>query len=143
MRLASPKVARRIWYFLWGFCAIETVGIFCLAPLWAGGTLEGQLNGLACFMGGATVTFFLLATSDPGRALSTRVSRYVFAVSAGLAADVIATFGLWAIGFPIINGTIRRGLIAANYWLGPVILAYTVFVWFSYRKGLARDGKVA
>jgi hypothetical protein len=141
MHFASPKVARRIWYFLCGLCVIETVGMLTLAPVWDAGTIEGELNGLACFIGGAAVTFFLLGMSEPGTSFSTRLSRYMFAVGGGLAANVIVTWGLWAVGYPIINGTVRRGLMAANYWLGPVILAYTVFVWLSYRKGLDRDSK--
>lgn len=143
MLFPSRKVARRIWYFLCGLCVVETVGMMTLAPGWDGGTIEGELNGLACFIGGAGVTFFLLGMSEPGTSFSTRLSRYMFALCGGLAADVIVTWGLWAIGYPIINGTIRRGLMAANYWLGPLILAYTVFVWLSYRKALARDSQAA
>jgi len=142
MALVSNKVARRIWYSLCGFFMIETAGMFTIAPYWNGGAIEGDINALACLMAGGGVTCFLLASSEPGAAFLTRSSRYMFAFIAGLATNVISTWALWAIGYPIINGTIKRGLMAANYWLGPVILAYAVILWLVYRKGLEKEAKL-
>ncbi|WP_184108042.1 hypothetical protein [Paraburkholderia fungorum] len=55
----------------------------------------------------------------------------------------VVTWALWAAGYPIVNGTIQRGLMGQNYWLGPVILAYAVVVWLMYRAALAKEPRQA
>ncbi|MFC0698275.1 hypothetical protein [Paraburkholderia humisilvae] len=119
----------------------ETVGMLTLAPYWNGGASVGEFHALALFIAAAGVMFLLLASTEPGTALSTRVNRYMFALMGGVAFNVVATWGLWAIGYPMVNGTIQRGLMAENYWLGPVILAYAVVVWMVYRHALAKETK--
>lgn len=143
MNLPSRQVARRIWYALSVLLIAETAGLFIIAPYWNGGALAGEIHALACLAGGAGVTFLLLAITEPGTAFSTRVNRYLFAILGGLACNVVLTWGLWAIGFPITNGTVRRGLMAENYWLGPAVLAYAVIVWLVYRAGLAKESRSA
>jgi len=143
MKVPSKQVARKIWYALCVLFIAETVGLFVIAPSWNGGALAGEIHALACLAAGAGVTFLLLAITEPGTALSKRVNRYLFAILGGVAGNVILTWGLWAIGFPIMNGTVQRGLMAENYWLGPAVLAYTVVVWLVYRAGLAKEAPTA
>jgi len=143
MGLVSKKTARLIWHALAVVFMVETVGLFTIAPYWNGGAIVGEIHGLACFVAGAGVMFLLLATTEPGSAFSTKANRYMFALMGGLAFDVIVTWGLWAIGYPIVNGTVRRGLMAENYWLGPVILAYAVVVWMAYRHAVAKESRTA
>lgn len=139
MKLLSTKAARKVWSALFVLCVVETVGLFTIAPLWDGGVRIGELYALACFAAGVGVMSLLLSITEPGTAPSTRVSRYLFAFMGGLAFNVIVTWGLWALEVPIMNGTVRRGLMAENYWLGPAILAYAVWVWLVYRAGLAKE----
>lgn len=139
MKLLSKGTARRVWSVLVFLCAVETVGLFIIAPLWDGGARVGELYALGCVAAGVGVMFLLLAVTEPGTALSTRVNRYLFAVMGGLACNVIVTWGLWALEVPIKNGTVQRELMAENYWLGPAILAYAVIVWLVYRSGLAKE----
>ena len=143
MKLLSRKTARNIWYALCVLCVAETAGLFMIAPHWNGGSLIGQIDALACVAAGASVTFLLLAITKPGTALSTRVNRYLFAILGGVAGNVILTWGLWAVGIPIMNGTVQRGLMAESYWLGPAVLAYVVIVWLVYRAGLAKETPAA
>lgn len=143
MKFLSKQVARKIWYALCALSIAETVGLFMIAPHWYGGAIAGEIHALACLAAGAGVTFLLLAITEPGTALSTRVNRCLFAIMGGLAANMILTWGLWAIGVPMINGTIQRGLMAENYWLGPAVLAYAVIVWLFYRAGLAKEAPTA
>jgi hypothetical protein len=102
----SKKAARRLWYALGALFLVETVGLFTIAPYWNRGALAGEIHGLACFAAGLGLTFLLLAITEPGSALSTRANRYLFAVMGGLAFEVVVTWGLWAIGYPIVNGTV-------------------------------------
>lgn len=139
MTLVSKNVARRVWYVLCGLCILEVIGLFAVAPYWNGGAVTGEVHALAIIIAGAGVAFLVLAKTDPGAALSTRVSRYTFALMSGLAFNVVVTWSLWAIGYPIVNETVRRGLMESNYWLGPAILAYSVIVWLSYRRSLAKE----
>jgi hypothetical protein len=81
----------------------------------------------------------LLAMTEPGTAFSTQANRYLFAVMGGLAFNAVAAWALWAVGYPLINGMVRRGLMASNYWLGPAILAYAVVLWLFYRGALAKE----
>jgi hypothetical protein len=143
MALVSRKVARRVWYVLCTLFTVETVGMFTIAPYWNGGAIVGEIHALACFVAGAGVTFLLLGMTQPGAGLSTKVNRYLFALMGGLAFNVLVTWGLWAVGYPIVNGTIRRGLMGENYWLGPGILAYAVIVWLVYRSALAKESRAA
>ncbi|WP_423383564.1 hypothetical protein [Burkholderia sp. LMG 32019] len=101
----------------------------------------GEINALALFVVGGAVSFLLLARTTPASSLSTQFSRFMFALMGGTATYVVMTWGLWAVGVPIVTGTVKRGLMAENYWLGPAILAYTVVVWMAYRGALRREGK--
>lgn len=139
--MPKKETARRIWYALSGLCVIEAAGIAILAPSWKGGTLIGEINALALFVVGGAVSFLLLARTTPASSLSTQFSRFMFALMGGTATYVVMTWGLWAVGVPIVTGTVKRGLMAENYWLGPAILAYTVVVWMAYRGALRREGK--
>jgi hypothetical protein len=143
MKLLSKHIARRIWCALCALFLAETGGLFAVAPYWNGGAIVGEIHALACFVAGAGIAFLLLAITEPGAVFSTRANRYLFAVMGGLAFNVVVTWGLWAVGYPMTNGTVRRGLMAENYWLGPVILAYTVVVWLFYRGGLAKESRAA
>jgi hypothetical protein len=143
MALVSKTTARRLWYALCVLFMVESAGLFTIAPYWSGGAIVGKIHALACFVSGAGVTFLLLAMNDPGRALLTRANRYLFAVMGGLAFNVVVTWGLWAVGYPMVNGTVRLGLMAENYWLGPVILAYAVVVWLAYRRAISKESRTA
>ncbi|MEB2558812.1 hypothetical protein [Burkholderia cenocepacia] len=99
----------------------------------------GEINDLATYVFGAATLFFLLGRCEPGKTLATQGMRYLFAFIGGTAANVVLTWGLWAIRFPIVNGTIQRGLMEENYWLGPTVLAYAVIVWLFYRRSLNRE----
>ncbi|SAL49250.1 hypothetical protein [Caballeronia concitans] len=70
----------------------------------------GEVHGLTIFVASAAVTFLSLARTAPGVSLWTHVSRYMFAIATGLALDVVVTWALWAVGFPIVNGTLRRNI---------------------------------
>ncbi|WP_321809043.1 hypothetical protein [Burkholderia sp. BCC1993] len=129
----------RLWYGLSFVCAMEGFGLLAIAPYWRGGAIIGEINALAMFVFGVASLFFLLGRCEPGKTLGTQGLRYLFALLGGTAVNVVLTWGLWAIGFPIVNGTIRRGLMGANYWLGPAILAYAVLVWLFYRGALRRE----
>ncbi|TCG01063.1 hypothetical protein BZM26_09940 [Paraburkholderia strydomiana] len=131
---------RRLWTVLAVICVIEAAGMFVIAPIWNGGSMVGEIHALAVFIASAGLSFFSLATTAPGAALWTHLSRFVFAAAVGLAFDVVVTWALWAVGFPIVNGTVRRGLMEESYWLGPVIMAYAVIMWLSYRRNLAKEG---
>ncbi|KUZ76879.1 hypothetical protein [Burkholderia ubonensis] len=137
----NRKVSRagRIWYGLSCVCAIEGLGLLAIAPYWRGGTILGEVNGLAMFVFGVATLFFLLGRCEPGKTLATQGLRYLFALLGGTATNVVLTWGLWSIHFPIVNGTIQRGLMGENYWLGPAILAYAVVVWLFYRSSLNRE----
>lgn len=122
---------------------VEAGGLFVIAPYWNGGTIVGGIHALACLIAGAGITFLLLATTEPGTTFSTRANRYLFAIMGGTAFNLVVTWGLWAVGFPIANWTVRRGLMAENYWLGPAVLAYAVIVWLIYRAGLNKEPQTA
>ncbi|CAM2164663.1 conserved membrane hypothetical protein [Burkholderia latens] len=113
--------------------------MFSIAPYWQGGAIRGELNALALFIVGGAVMLFLLARSEPGARFGTQLLRYLYALMSGTAANVILTWGFWAAKLPIMNGTIRRDLMAENYWLGPVILVYAIVVWLAYRGALRRE----
>ncbi|KWK06090.1 hypothetical protein WM11_11925 [Burkholderia ubonensis] len=132
--------ARQIWYFLAFVCLATFAVLIALAPQWRAGALNGELNALALFAMGIAAVFLSLARTEPGRTISTQCLRYLFALASGTAVNVVLTWGLWAIGFPITNGTVRSGLMERNYWLGPAILVYSVVVWLFYRASLRRDG---
>lgn len=142
MKRLSAKVARRAWYILGALFAMETVGLFIIAPYWNGGLERPEVNGLACFVGGIGTVFFLLAVTQPGTRLSTTVNRYMFALLGGMSFNIISTYSLWAMGLPVMNGTIKRGLMGENYWLGPAVLAYAVVIWLAYRASLSKEVKV-
>ncbi len=135
----SAKTARRTWYALSGLCFLEMAGLMTIAPSWDGGAMLGEIHALAFVVAGLGVMFMLLAVTVPGTTLSTKLNRYLFAVTGGLAFNVVVTWGLWAAGYPVTNGTIRRGLMGSNYWLGPAILAYSVIAWLFYRGSLAKE----
>ncbi|WP_175816928.1 hypothetical protein [Burkholderia diffusa] len=137
--LLKKETARRIWYALSGLCVVEAAGMAILAPSWKGGTVIGEINALALFVAGGGVLFLLLARTTPAVSLSTQLMRLMFALMGGTATYVLLTWGLWAAGVPIVTGTVKRGLMAENYWLGPSILAYTVVVWMAYRGALRRE----
>lgn len=139
----SAKGARRAWYILAALFAMETVGLFMIAPYWNGGLERAEVNGLACFVGGIGMVFFLLAVTQPGKRFSTTVNRYMFALLGGMSFNIISTYALWAMGLPVMNGTIKRGLMGENYWLGPAVLAYAIVVWLAYRASLAKELKIS
>ncbi|MEX3555938.1 MAG: hypothetical protein VB131_04880 [Burkholderia gladioli] len=118
---------------------MEFAGLLAIAPHWRDGAIEGEVNALALFILGIAAAFFLLGRCVPGRTLATQWIRYLFALIGGTAANVILTWALWAIGLPIVNGTVQRGLMQEHYWLGPGILAYAVIVWLFYRSSLQRE----
>ncbi|PCE30351.1 hypothetical protein BZL54_21915 [Burkholderia ubonensis subsp. mesacidophila] len=132
--------ARQTWHVLAFVCLATFTGLITLAPQWRAGAMKGELNALALFALGIAAVFLSLARTEPGRTMSTRCLRYLFALVSGTAANVVLTWGLWAIGFPITNDTVRSGLMERHYWLGPAILAYSVVVWLFYRASLRRDG---
>ncbi|WP_321935469.1 hypothetical protein [Paraburkholderia sp. J8-2] len=140
---ARKNLHRRIWTALAAIFVIEAVGLLVIAPSWRGGSIRGSVNALAMMFVGAALAFLLLAITRSGNGIWTRASRYLFAVAGGFAADVVLTWGLWAAGFPIENGTVRRGLMPENYWLGPAMLAYAVVVWVVYRSSLSREDQQA
>lgn len=139
----TNKLPRRLWFALTCLFAIEAFGLILIAPDWRGGAEQGGINALAMFLIGGAVAFLLLARTRPGAAFWTRASRYLFAFAGGMAANVVLTWGMWAAGFPIDNGTVRRGLMGENYWLGPVLIIYAVLVWLAYRTGLRREDERA
>jgi hypothetical protein len=139
MRLVSKHTARRIWCALCLLFMGATAGLIMLAPYWNGGALVGEIHAVACFVAGFGVTFLLLALTEPGTAFSTQANRYLFAVMGGLAFNGVAAWALWAVGYPLINEMVRRGLMAETYWVGPAILAYAVVVWLFYRGSLAKE----
>ncbi|EDT05907.1 hypothetical protein BamIOP4010DRAFT_0644 [Burkholderia ambifaria IOP40-10] len=113
--------------------------MFLIEPYWQGGTIRGELHALALSIVGGAVMLLLLARTEPGAKFGTQFLRYLFALIGGTAANVILTWAFWALKLPIMNGTIRRDLMAENYWLGPSILVYAVVVWLSYRGSLRRE----
>jgi len=138
----SARVARRAWYILAALFAMEMVGLFIIAPYWNGGLERAEVNALACFVGGIGLVFFLLAVTQPGKRLSTTMNRYMFALLGGMSFNIVTMYVLWATGLPVMNGTIHRGLMGENYWLGPAVLAYAVVVWLAYRASLSKELKV-
>lgn len=101
---------------------------------------RGAVNALACLIAGVAASFGCLAYYPAAKTPSVQFQRHLFAVVAGLAVYVVSTWGLWAIGVPIENGTVRRGLMSKHYWLGPAVLAYAVVCWVLYRAADAKEG---
>ena len=104
--------------------------------------MEGEINALAFFVVGIGVAFLLLARTQPGLTLGTQGLRYLFALIGGSATNVLLTWATWACGFAVSNGTIKRGIMGENYWLGPTMLAYAAIVWLVYRAGRRRESAV-
>lgn len=100
----------------------------------------GATNALACIVAGVALFFAIAGYYPAGSSRAVQWYRYTFGFAAGLAASTICTWGLWAAGVPIDNGTVRRGIMAEHYWLGPAMLAYAVVCWAFYRHAAARDG---
>ncbi|RQR65236.1 hypothetical protein [Burkholderia sp. Bp9015] len=134
--------ARQCWYAAFGLFLLEAIGLLTIAPAWKAGTMEGEINVLAFFVAGIGIAFLLLARTRPGSTLGTQGLRYLFALMGGSAANVLLTWATWACGFAVSNGTIKRGIMGENYWLGPTMLAYATIVWLAYRAGLRRESAV-
>lgn len=137
----SRNLARQGWYVVCFLFFAESMAMFGLAPAWEGGGRIGEIHGLACFVAGLGVTCLLLGASRPGASVFTQALRYMFALNTGAGFQATMTWGLWAVGYPIENGTIQRGLMGTYYWLGPAALLYAGFAWAFYRYGLVRDSR--
>ncbi|MGT2457802.1 hypothetical protein ACU4GI_33410 [Cupriavidus basilensis] len=132
--------AQMAWAALAGWAGVVAAFLFIHTPGSPDPT-PGALNALACVFIGLGIFFGVLAYHPPGRTGAVQWQRYTFAVAAAIAANVITTWGLWAIGVPIENGAVRRGLMAEHYWLGPAAMAYAVVCWVFYRRALAGEAR--
>ncbi len=131
--------ARTVWTGLSALTALLAISMLAIARGWQGDITPGQINALALFVVGVAVMFLLLARLTPGRTFQTQGLRFLVAIVGGVAANVNLTWGCWALRVPIDNGTVRRGLMESNYWLGPAILAYAVIAWLSYTHSLRKE----
>ncbi|PQP10826.1 hypothetical protein C5615_32695 [Burkholderia cepacia] len=82
-------------------CAMEGFGLLAIAPYWREGTIVGEVNALAMFVFGMAALFFLLGRCEPGKTLATQGLRYLFALMGGTATNVVLTWGLWSVHFPM------------------------------------------
>ncbi|MDF0506766.1 hypothetical protein POK33_39115 [Burkholderia cenocepacia] len=140
--MIGRTTATQRWYAVFALFLMEAIGLLAIAPVWKAGAMIGEINALAFFVFGVGVTFLLLARTRPGLTLGTQGLRYLFALVGGSGANVLLTWATWARGFSVSNGTIMKGLMAENYWLGPTMLAYATIVWLAYRIGLRRESTV-
>lgn len=61
-------------------------------------------------------------------------TRLSFSLAVFLAAWSNTAYALWAMGVQLTIGTIERGIMGQQWWLGPTCILYAVFVYSNLKR---------